>query len=207
MSRLSPRLFVVVCLILFGLFSRSRCLGGEPSEQVRAMLEAVMSVQTDPRFRGEAFKAGRRAAIRKIIGNNFASWRMAEEALGAHWAELDEKERGAFTGIFSDLFQDSYTRLVLNFLKEETVLYTEEDVREGEGEVKTVIIRPQERIPVDYFLSPSKEGWRVHDVRIDGVSIVDNYRKSFARVINRESYGALLEKMRLQQRAVASGNP
>jgi ABC-type transporter MlaC component len=47
---------------------------------------------------------------------------------------------------------------------------------------------------------------RVHDVRIDGVSIVDNYRKSFARVIKRESYGALLQKMRLQQRAIAAEN-
>jgi ABC-type transporter MlaC component len=95
------------------------------------MLEGVMSFQTDPRLQGEAFRVGRWAAIREIIANNFASERMAEKVLGSHWAGLDEKEWCDFTGIFRVLFQDSYTRRVLNFLKARKVLDTEEDVREG----------------------------------------------------------------------------
>jgi phospholipid transport system substrate-binding protein len=188
------------------LFSHSRCHGGEPGERVRVMLEEVMSVQTDPHLQGDEFKAKRRAAIKGIIGKNFDFDRMAEGSLSSSWRDLDERQRVAFKSIFQDLFQDSYTRLVLNFLKEEKILYTQEEVRQKGATVKTVILRTQEQIPVDYFLALASGGWRVHDVKIDGVSIVENYQKAFSRVIKRESYSALLEKMKLQQQAIAAEN-
>jgi ABC-type transporter MlaC component len=46
------------------------------------------------------------------------------------------------------------------------------------------------------------QGWLVEDVAIDGVSIIQNYQKSFSRVIRQESYQALLKKMRTQQQAI-----
>ena len=55
---------------------------------------------------------------------------------------------------------------------------------------------------MDYTLARIETGWIVQDVKIDGVSIVQNYRKSFYRIIQRLSYDALLEKMRLQQQVV-----
>jgi phospholipid transport system substrate-binding protein len=194
----------VLCLVLCGLFFYEPCHAGEPGERVHVMLDQVMSVQADPQLQGDGLRAKRRAAIKEIIGRNFDFDRMAEGALRSRWNTLDEKQRTQFKGLFRDLFQDSYTRLVLNFLKQEKILYTDEEVRQDGAMVKTVILRTQEQIPVDYFLAPAKQGWRVHDVKIDGVSIVENYQRSFARVIKRESYSALLEKMRLQQQAIAA---
>jgi phospholipid transport system substrate-binding protein len=197
---------LAVCSVLCVLFFFTPSQGAEPEERVQAMLKTVMSIQTDPQLQGQEFRAKKRAAIKKVIGENFDFDRMAEAALRSYWKDLDEKQRAAFRGIFKDLFQDSYTRLVLNFLKEEKVLYTQEEVRKDGAMVKTVIMRTQEQIPVDYFLAPLKEGWRVHDVKIDGVSIVGNYQQSFARVIKRESYHALLDKMKLQQQAITAEN-
>ncbi len=204
MVRILFRPSFVICLVLCGLFFYAPCHAGEPGERVRAMLDKVMSIQTDPQLQGNEFRAKRRSAIKEIIGKNFDFDRMAEAALRSYWTDLDEKQRVAFKGIFRDLFQDSYTRLVLNFLKQEKIRYAEEEARKDAAVVKTVILRTQEQIPVDYFLAPAKGRWRVHDVKIDGVSIVENYQNSFARVIKRESYGALLEKMRLQQQAIAA---
>jgi phospholipid transport system substrate-binding protein len=194
------------CLLLSGLFYYAPCYGATPGERVHVMLDEVMSIQADPHLQGQEFKAKRRAAIKAIIAKNFDFDRMAEESLRSYWKELDAKQRTDFKDVFKDLFQDSYTRLVLNFLKKEKILYTKEEVQQDGAMVKTVILRTQEQIPVDYFLTPSKKGWRVHDVKIDGVSIVENYQKSFARVIKRESYKALFEKMRLQQEAIAAEN-
>jgi phospholipid transport system substrate-binding protein len=59
-----------------------------------------------------------------------------------------------------------------------------------------------EEIPVDYSLTLVQEQWLMDDVTIDGVSIVRNYQRSFTRVIQRESYKSLLQKMRLQQQAI-----
>jgi phospholipid transport system substrate-binding protein len=200
-----PNLFAT-CLVLSGLFYYAPCYGATPGERVHVMLDKVMSIQSDPHLQGEKFKAERRAAIKAIIAKNFDFDRMAEGSLRSYWEKLDGKQRADFKGVFTDLFQDSYTRLVLNFLKKEKILYTDEEVQKKEAVVKTVILRTQEQIPVDYLLTPSKEGWLVYDVTIDGVSIVENYQKSFARVIKRESYKALFEKMRLQQEAIAAEN-
>ncbi len=68
--------------------------------------------------------------------------------------------------------------------------------------VKTTIVRVNEEIPVDYFLRLTDRKWLVEDVAIDGVSIVQNYQKSFSRVIRQESYDGLLRKMRLQQQTI-----
>jgi phospholipid transport system substrate-binding protein len=204
--RVLLRNFFAVCLVLCGLLPHAPCHGGEPGDRVHAMLEEVMSIQVAPQLQGNEFKAKRRAAIKEIIAKNFDFDKMAEGALRSCWRELDAKQRAAFKDVFRDLFQDSYTRLVLNFLKEEKIVYTQEEVQQGGAMVKTVILRTQEQIPVDYFLTSAKEGWRVHDVKIDGVSVVENYQRSFARVIKRESHSALLERMRLQQQAIAAEN-
>lgn len=175
---------------------------GMPVEHVRKMLQEVMTIQTDPQLRGQAFRGKRKVAIQNVIAKNFYFDEMVKQVLNPYWEKLDEAKREEFKGLFKDLFQDSYTKLVLDFLAREKILYTQEDIRGGQALVKTTIFRINEEIPVDYFLTPVEQRWLVHDVKIDGVSIVQNYQKSFARVIKQESYEGLLRKMRLQQRAI-----
>ena len=127
---------------------------------------------------------------------------MPEKALGTFWNDLEPIQRGEFKAIFQDLFQDSYTRMVLDFLKREEILYPKEHMEQGRALVKTTIVRTNDKIPVDYFLAPVEEEWMVYDVEIDGVSIVKNYRRSFTRVIKRESFDSLLDRMRLQQKTI-----
>ena len=197
----------IVPLLLFGFFVLVPCrasLAGAPKERVHAMLEKVMAIQTDPSLQDEVGRDRRRAAIQEVILGNFNFEAMAREALGEQWDKLDGPARSEFESIFQDLFGDSYTRLVLNFLKREKILYTREDIDGKTALVETTIYRTNEEIPVQYSLSSVKGGWLVRDVKIDGVSIVENYRRSFARVIQLQSYESLLQKMRLQRRAIES---
>ncbi len=173
-----------------------------PGAQVRTMLEKVMAIQTHPNLQGPAFRDQRRAAIKKIISENFDFNAMARQALGQYGEKLNESEWAEFKTLFQELFQESYTKLVLDFLKREKILYTQEELREGQALIKTTIVRVNEEIPVDYSLTSVQGQWLVHDVTIDGVSIVRNYRQSFSRVIQRESFQSLLKKMRLQQQAI-----
>ncbi len=68
--------------------------------------------------------------------------------------------------------------------------------------VTTTILRANEHIPVDYHLTRKVNRWLITDVDIDGVSIVENYRSSFRRVIQTSSFDNLLQKLRLQSQAV-----
>jgi phospholipid transport system substrate-binding protein len=92
--------------------------------------------------------------------------------------------------------------LVLDFLKQEKILYHQEETRQDHARIGTTIVRVNEEIPVDYSLTLVQGQWLVDDVTIDGVSIVRNYRQSFSRIIQRESFQSLLKKMRLQQQAI-----
>jgi phospholipid transport system substrate-binding protein len=173
-----------------------------PGSRVRSMLEDVVAVQTNPQFQGQEFRNQRRTAIKKIIGQNFYFEAMAQRALSQHWAKLNEAERAEFMALFQDLFQESYSKLVLDFLKKEKILYTQEELRQDHALIKTTVVRVNEEIPVDYSLTLVQGQWLVDDVIIDGVSIVRNYQRSFTRVIQQESYRSLLQKMRLQQQAI-----
>ncbi len=175
---------------------------GTPTEWVRSILEEVMAIQTNPQLRGHEFQNERRMAVKNIIAQNFHFDAMAKQALGQHWQTLSEAKRLEFKAIFQDLFQDSYTKLVLDFLGREKILYTREESNQNRASVKTVIVRMNEEIPVDYSLGTVGQGWLVEDVAIDGVSIVQNYQKSFSKVIRQETYEGLLKKMRMQQRAI-----
>jgi phospholipid transport system substrate-binding protein len=175
---------------------------GEPTERVRDMLERVMSVQNDPGLQGKESEPRRKAAIQEIIGVSFDFDYMVESALGPHWGPLNAEQRTAFKGLFRELFEDSYTKLVLDFIRREKIQYNGEEMPPEGAMVKTVMFRPQEQISVDYLLARAKGGGLVRDVRIDGVSIVENYKRSFERVIARDSFNGLMERLRLQRRTI-----
>ena len=197
-------------LILIGLFlptSQAASQTGTAIDAVRAMLDEVMAIQNDPKLAGLQSRDTRRDLIKKVIIKNFDFAGMAKDTLGpGEWATLSPGQRSEFASVFQDLFVDSYSRLVLDFLKKEKIEYRGQEPDQGRMMVRTVISRAEDRIPVDY-LSSRHDAWSVRDVTIDGVSIVANYRRSFSRVIKEESYGGLLKKMRLQQKAAHAEEP
>ena len=136
------------------------------------MLDEAISIQTDPTLQGQEFRDKRRTAIKKVILKNFYFDDMARQTLTSHWDGLNNAKRSEFKSIFQDLFLDSYSRLVLDFLKKERVQYIGEDVQKQQAVVKTTMYRINEAIPVDYSLMQIENKWLVRDVRIDGVSIV-----------------------------------
>jgi phospholipid transport system substrate-binding protein len=170
---------------------------------VKAILEEAMDIQNRADLQGPEHKSERFQATRQLIAANFLTEWMARESLQGHWESVTEEERTEFQEIFTYLFQESYTTMVLNFLKEETIEYSAEEAKNGKVEVRTVIMRANEHIPVDYYVVQEDKGWFIDDVVIDGVSIVGNYRNAFNRVIVNESFEGLLKRMRIQKQAIA----
>ena len=182
------------------------CESDPATVSVRSMLEEVVKIQNDPGLAGNEMKNTRRELIRRIILKNFDFGEMAMEALGPEqWKALAGSQRSEFRSVFQDLFLDSYSRLVLDFLKKEKIEFGSEEASRGKTIVRTAIQRLGDRIPVDYLVADRNSRWLISDVTIDGVSIVQNYRKSFSRVIRQESFGGLLRRMRLQQKGAAGG--
>jgi phospholipid transport system substrate-binding protein len=175
---------------------------GTPTQFVKGILDRVLAIQNNPALTGEAQKPARAQAIRQIIQQNFDFPLMAQNSLGAVYGRLSAGQRREFADTFGYLFQDSYTRMVLNFLKQENINYHQERQETGGVRVSTTIVRSNETIPVDYLMRRHGQGWLLYDVIVDGVSILDNYKTQFAQVIRSQSFEFLLQKMKTQQRAI-----
>jgi phospholipid transport system substrate-binding protein len=60
-------------------------------------------------------------------------------------------------------------------------------------------------VPIDYRLSKVGDGWQIYDVLVEGVSLVNNYRSQFNRIITTSSYAALIERMKAREIESAGG--
>jgi phospholipid transport system substrate-binding protein len=188
----------IISLSLIACLCPPRAQAATPTAYVRSILDQVMSLQNDPAQSTQA----RSQAIHKIIERNFDFALMAKDSLGPTYEHLSGPQRQAFTQTFSYLFQDSYTRLVLNFLKKENIQYGRELPQGDKARVETAIVRTNENIPVTYLMHTAPQGWILYDVMVDGVSILQNYKTQFAQVIRTKSFEFLLNKMQEQRRAI-----
>jgi len=186
---------------LAGLLAARPSLAESPTAYVKGLMDRVLAIQNNPALAGEAHKAERARAIREIIRQSFDFERMAQISLGPAYGRVSGARR-EFVDTFTYLFQDSYTRMVLNYLKQETVKYNQERITDGEARVNTTLIRANETIPVDYLLRRGGQGWLLYDVMVDGVSILENYKTQFAQVIRSHSFDYLLNRMKAQRKAI-----
>jgi phospholipid transport system substrate-binding protein len=194
-----PRWIWIISLALIAFSGWTRpALAETPTAYVRGILDQVMGLQNNASLSAQA----RSQAIHRIIERNFDFGLMAKDSLGPAYERLSGGQRQEFTRTFSYLFQDSYTRLVLNFLKEENIQYGRELPEGDKARLDTNIARTNENIPVTYLMHKAPQGWVLYDVMVDGVSILQNYKTQFARVIRANSYEFLLNKMQEQRRGI-----
>jgi len=172
-------------------------LAQSPTEYIRGILDRVMAIQSNDSLN----RAARGQAIHQIVSSSFDFNAMAKDVLGSTYNQLSSSQRNEFINTFGYLFQDSYTRLVLNFLKQENIEYGKATQGGEKAKVDTVIKRPNENIPVTYLMH-SAGGWKLYDVVVDGVSILSTYRSQFANVIKTKSFNYLIDKMKQQRRGV-----
>lgn len=200
--RMFRSVLIILSILVLSLGVFDPVSAETPTERVKAVLDKAMEIQTREDLAGDVNQKERARMIRMLISENFLSTDMARESIKDNWDKLSQKQKSEFQGLFINLFQDSYTRMVLNFLQKETIEYRGESPDDKGVLVKTVIMRANEHIPVDYHLLQKGGRWYIHDVDIDGVSIIENYRNSFKKALQSGSFDALLERMRLQSEAI-----
>jgi len=186
---------------ILALVTAGTAVAGEPTDQVRRSVDEVLKiVQSQPD--GPA----RRTAIRQAANRLFDFEETAKRALGPHWQQRTPAEREEFVRLFSDLLEAAYVGKI-DLYQGEKITYVGETVDGDQATVKTRIVTKQgNEVPVDYRLLREKDGWRVYDVIIEGVSLVANYRTQFNKIIQTSSYDDLVKRMRAKDFSAPEGN-
>lgn len=184
-----------VCLLL-SVFSPSKANAGEPTEQVKETVDAVIKILNNKELKKPEKQEERRSKIREIVEKRFDFEEMAKRSLALHWKNRTPDEQKEFVSLFSDLLEDTYIRKIERY-EDEKVVYTDERTDGPYATVKTKIITEKEvEIPVDYKIFKKGQKWEIYDIVIEGVSLVNNYRTQFNQIIRSGSYEELVKKLK-----------
>ena len=191
------KIFIPLFLCVpFFLISPQRVSAGEPTNEVRQSVDAVIKILKNKELKKPGKAAERRADIRKAVGERFDFEEMAKRSLSIYWRKRTPEEKKEFVSLFSDLIENTYIRKIEKYT-DEKIVYTGEKIDGPYAVVRTSVITAKEtEIPIDYRLLTKDGKWVAYDVVIEGVSLVNNYRNQFNQIINSGSYENLVKKLK-----------
>jgi phospholipid transport system substrate-binding protein len=194
---LNQRNIIVVLLAMALLTLTPAALrAGVPTDQVRQTADRVLSVLQDSRLKSPDKQQERRAQIRQIIGTRFDFAEMAKRSLGSNWQKINnDDDRRQFIELFTELLEKSYADQIESY-NGEKIVYGRENVSQDQADVNTKIVTKKgEEVSVNYKLRSNGGDWKVYDVVIEDISIVNNFRSQFNRVLANASFAELLKKL------------
>lgn len=172
---------------------------GAPTDQLRDGVDRVLVILRDPALTGDAHAIARKNAIVTAADAIFDFGEMAKRSLGPHWTARTPAERSEFVTLFTDLIQHSYLSKVDQHSSAK-MTFRGETIDGDFAAVRTTIpLSNGSEMPLEYRMQNTADRWRVYDIRIDGISLVSNYRAQFNKIIRIDSYDALMAKLRSHQ--------
>ena len=140
----------------------------------------------------------RKGEILSIVDEFFNFEEMGKRALGRPWKDQSQANRQEFTRLFKQLLFDTYFNKVKRYTGQNEKAYYDSQKLEGDyALVKSHIqLQGNENVSLDYRLHQENGQWKVYDVVVEGISLVENYRGQFASILANGSFDALLKKLR-----------
>jgi phospholipid transport system substrate-binding protein len=169
---------------------------GAPGDQVHQTVDKLLAILADPQLRGEDKENERREELRKVLYSRFDFTEMAKSALGPHWQRRSPEEQKEFVELFTSLLEGAYLDKIESY-NGEKVQYLNETVDNDYAEVDTKIVDNHgQPFSVNYRLRNGGGDWKVYDVVLENVSLVNNYRSQFNRVLAKSSFEELRKTMK-----------
>lgn len=169
---------------------------GQATDQLKGTIDEVVRILTDKEMKKPERTDERRRILEKVIGDRFSYDEMSRRALAAQWNKLNDGQRKEFVTLFQRHLANAYTGKIEGYRGEQIQFMNERLEDNTYAEVRSKIVTEKTEIPLDYRLINKSGEWRVYDVIVDGVSLVNNYRGQFTRIIRSSSYDDLVEKLR-----------
>jgi phospholipid transport system substrate-binding protein len=172
---------------------------GASGDRIRETVDKLLTILKDPQLKGDSKKTERRQKLKEVIGERFDFTEMAKRSLGSEWRRRSPEEQKEFVRLFTELLEQSYLDKIESY-NGEKVQYLKERQDKDNAEVATKIIDNKGReFSVNYRLHNVDGDWKVYDVVIEDISLVNNYRAQFNRVLAKGSFEELLTRMKEKQ--------
>ncbi len=186
----------ILFLLVFG--SSSFATEPGPEQLIRATADRVLG---DIRINLDVYREDPRklyALVNEVVLPHFDFMAMTDLALGRYSNKVDATQKSMITNEFKALLVRTYGKALLEY-NDQAIVYLPMEGSEADGEV-TVRTEIEQAggfpIPLHYRLKHSDDRWRVYDISVDDISLVTNYRSSFARQIRKNGVEGLVEVLK-----------
>ncbi|HEU4686080.1 MAG TPA: ABC transporter substrate-binding protein [Nitrospira sp.] len=194
-ARMNGILHAMLALAIFAVLGVHEASAGGATDAMKGTIDEVLRILNDQELKQPSKAEQRRQMLERVVGERFDYAEMSRRALGAPWANLSDGERQEFVELFQTLLVNSYADKVESY-SGEGVHYVNERTEKEYAEVRTKVLNGKTEIPLDYRLLHKASVWRVYDVVVDGVSLVNNYRGQFTKILRNGTFSELLGQLR-----------
>ena len=177
----------------------SATLGGEPAKLLLETIDKGFAILKDPSLKGDEKVLERRQKLWEGISPIFNFDEMSKRALGQHWKSRTPEEKTEFVELFTTIMKDAYIGKTDTYSGEKVVIVSEKQDKKYAKVQTKIITNKGTEISVNYNMSNNPGGWKIYDVIIEGVSLVNNYRSQFNNILIKSSYKELIQKIKAKQ--------
>jgi phospholipid transport system substrate-binding protein len=145
-----------------------------------------------------------RRRIEAIVTRAVDTRAMVQASLGSRWPQVKESQRRRLVTAFENRFRRTSSSELDTYRSTQIDYRPEVESDGGTTEVPTRLVVKGEPTDIAYTMKRERDGWRIIDITVDGVSTVANYRSSFARIISKEGVEGLIKRL---ERGGSSAKP
>ncbi len=199
-SQRAMTLFLSLALLaLPAAWAHAQAADGPGTRTVRKANTQVQELLREKAEPGSAAEKKLASPVTRSVRDFLDIETLGQRAMRDHWGKLSAGQRREFVQLLRELVEANYIKALRSNLNYE-VKYLGESPDGDQLVVKTEVVarrrgRPRS-IAIDYVLSREGQGWRAFDVVTDGVGLVENYRSQFNKIIARDGFAGLMDRMR-----------
>ena len=185
--------YLLSFILFFALVSGSALAKTSPKEQIKESAERTLAILND----ASLSESAKKELLRKTILPHLDFNEIAKRVLALHW-KANESRMGEFIPILTEFLESTYVnRMVFDLAKGASIVVTGETIDGNLATVKSKITTAKgKEIPVDYRLYFNGSEWMIYDIAVEGMSMVSNLRSQFNTIIQKSSFGGLLQALR-----------
>jgi phospholipid transport system substrate-binding protein len=207
MKQIFKTLFILCGFALMSAAFAAPSAQEAPDDLVKRITREVMdTVRHD-----SAIQAGDPERIREVINSKILPYvdvrRATSIAIGRHWREATPQQQEQLVDEFRALLMHTYAG-AMSQIRDRKVVFQpmRDDPDDTEAEVRFLVERRQrgEMAQVSYRLHLTPEGWKVYDVNVLGVWLVQTYKSTFAAEIDKSGIDGLIRTLQEKNRTLAA---
>ena len=183
--------------LTFIMVSVSYVHAEEPFTILKGEINQVFNILNDPVYSDETKKDEQHSKLWETIENAFDFKVMSRLTLANNWRSFSSEQQNEFSLVFGKFLGNTYLDKIQSGFSGEQVEYLGEDMLSGKkAVVMTNIIRNGVKTPINYSMLKTRDTWKIYDVKIEGVSLLKNYRTQFTSLLLKNKPAELIEMLK-----------